>query len=124
MTHRRHKWTIHVPFFVYFYPFQTISMNKNCRLSGIRTRIVLVEGEHADHLTTTTAYSFFYTIVFSIVKRYLFIIKFCRRMELNHRPLASEATALPTEPQPQLPNALPTSMFGLFLTYGSSPLSG
>ena len=34
-------------------------------------------------------------------------------MELNHRPLASEATALPTEPQPQLPNALPTSIIPL-----------
>ena len=26
------------------------------RLSGIQTRIVGVEGEHADHLTTTTAH--------------------------------------------------------------------
>ena len=42
-------------FFVYFRPFQTILQNKNCRLSGIRTRIVIegVEGEHADHLTPT-----------------------------------------------------------------------
>ena len=34
--------------------------NTNCKektagVSGIRTRIVGVEGEHADHLTTTTA---------------------------------------------------------------------
>ena len=28
--------------------------------SGIRTRIVGVEGEYADHLTTTTAQSFYY----------------------------------------------------------------
>ena len=28
---------------------------KNCRLKGFRTRIVGVEGNHADHLTTTTA---------------------------------------------------------------------
>ena len=43
------------PLFAYFRPFETISQNKNCRLSGIRTRIARIEGEHADHLITTTA---------------------------------------------------------------------
>ena len=41
-------------FFIYFRPSQTILQNKNCTLSGFRTRIVGVEGELADHLTTTT----------------------------------------------------------------------
>ena len=44
---------------MFFRSFQTTLQNKNCTLSGIRTRIVRVEGEHADHLTTTTAVLFF-----------------------------------------------------------------
>ena len=40
------------PLFAYFRPFTEF---ENCILSGIRTQIVRVEGEHADHLTTTTA---------------------------------------------------------------------
>ena len=43
------------PLLFYFRPFQTILKNKNSKLSGIRTRIVRVEGENADHLTTATA---------------------------------------------------------------------
>ena len=41
-------------FFVYFRSFQTINRIKTVNFSGIRTRIVRIEGEHADHLTTTT----------------------------------------------------------------------
>ena len=41
------------PLFVYFCSFQTQIFTE--KTEGIRTRIVRVEGEHADHLTTTTA---------------------------------------------------------------------
>ena len=42
--------------FVYFRSFQTQIVQKNpLDVSGIRTRIVRVEVEHADILTTTTA---------------------------------------------------------------------
>ena len=43
------------PLFVYFRSFQTIYRIKTLDFIMIRTRIVRVEGEHADHLTTTTA---------------------------------------------------------------------
>ena len=43
------------PLFVYFCSFQAQFYRKNVDFSGIRTRIVGVEGEYADHLTTTTA---------------------------------------------------------------------
>ena len=43
------------PLFVYFRSFQTQYYRKTLGFSGIRTRIVGVEGEHADHLTTTSA---------------------------------------------------------------------
>ena len=43
--------------FVYFRYFQTIFKIKTVDFSRIRTRIVEVEGEHGDHLTTTTAQS-------------------------------------------------------------------
>ena len=39
------------PLFVYFL-FSTTNFTENC---GFRTQLVGVEGEHADHLTTTTA---------------------------------------------------------------------
>ena len=43
-------------FFVYFRSFPTqILQAKTAGVSVIRTRIVRVEGEQADHLTTTTA---------------------------------------------------------------------
>ena len=42
--------------FVYFRSFQTQIYRKTVGISGIQTRIVGVEGEHADHLTTTTAH--------------------------------------------------------------------
>ena len=42
--------------FVYFRSFQTLNFTeKNVSISRIRTRIVGVEGEDSDHLTTTTA---------------------------------------------------------------------
>ena len=45
------------PLFVYFSSFRTQILQKNnVGVSGIRTRIVRVEGEHPDHLTTTTAH--------------------------------------------------------------------
>ena len=44
------------PLFVYFRSFQTqFVKEKTVGFWGIRTRIVGVEGEHADNLTTTTA---------------------------------------------------------------------
>ena len=43
-------------FFAYFVFFKQILQKKTEGVSGIQTRIVGVEGEHADHLTTTTAH--------------------------------------------------------------------
>ena len=43
------------PIFVYFRSFQIQFYRNNLDLSGIRTQIVRVEGEHTDHLTTTMA---------------------------------------------------------------------
>ena len=44
------------PLFVSFRSFQSQSLQKNTvDVSRIQTRIVGVEGKHADHLTTTTA---------------------------------------------------------------------
>ena len=45
----------HRPLCVYFRSFQAIYRIKTVDFSGIRTQIVVVEGKHADHLTTTTA---------------------------------------------------------------------
>ena len=44
----------HGSFCLFLFLSNTI-LQKNCRFSWIQTRIVWVEGEHADHLTTTTA---------------------------------------------------------------------
>ena len=44
------------PLFVLFSFFSITILQKIVDLSGIRTRIVGVESEHADHLTTTTAH--------------------------------------------------------------------
>ena len=41
--------------FVYFHSFETIYRINAVNISEIRTRIVGVEGENADQLTTTTA---------------------------------------------------------------------
>ena len=40
-------------FYVYFRSFQIISRRKTVDFRGIQTRIDRVQGEHADHLTTT-----------------------------------------------------------------------
>ena len=43
----------------------------------------------------------FFTVVFSTANsKYVFIIKFCQRLDSNRGPLVSEPTALPTELQP------------------------
>ena len=48
------KWANRGLFLVYFCSFQTQNFTeKTVGVCGIRTRIVRVEGEHADHLTTT-----------------------------------------------------------------------
>ena len=44
-----------LPLFVYFCSLQTQYYRKTVGFSGIRTRIVGVEGEHTNHLITTTA---------------------------------------------------------------------
>ena len=46
------KWGIHGLF--YFRSFQTFYSIKTEHFSGIQTRIDGVEGEHADHLTSTS----------------------------------------------------------------------
>ena len=50
------KWAIPGLFLLYFSSFQTIYCVKNLDFSWIWTRIVRIEGEHADHLTPTTAH--------------------------------------------------------------------
>ena len=42
------------PLFVFIRSFQTIYILKTLDYSGIRTCIVIIEGEHTDYLTTTT----------------------------------------------------------------------
>ena len=44
------------PLSVYFRSFQTQILQKKTRVNKIRTRIVGMEGEHADQFTTTTAH--------------------------------------------------------------------
>ena len=41
------------PFYVAFRSLQTICRIKTVDFSGIRTKTIRVESEHADHLTTT-----------------------------------------------------------------------
>ena len=53
-------------FFIPFRYFQTISQNKTYGLRVIRTRIVRVEGKHADHLTTTLEELTYY-LIFNIL---------------------------------------------------------
>ena len=57
LTYDFFKWAFPGHFFVYFRSFQSQILQKNVGVSGNRTRIVGAEGEHADHLTTTTAKS-------------------------------------------------------------------
>ena len=49
------KWAKPGLFFVYFVLFKHNITEKTVDFSGIRTRIVGVEGKNADHFTTTTA---------------------------------------------------------------------
>ena len=51
--------------FVYFRSSQTLNRLKTVDLSRNRTRIVRVESEHADHLTTTTSLFFTLEIVWT-----------------------------------------------------------
>ena len=46
--------------FVQFRSYQMQFYSQFVVLSEIRTRIVRVEGEHADHLTTTTAHAYIF----------------------------------------------------------------
>ena len=48
-------WAIPGPIYIYFRSFQASLQLNKVDFSGIRTRITGVEGEHADHQTTTTA---------------------------------------------------------------------
>ena len=49
------KWANHGLFLFIFILFKHKFYRKTVGVSGIRTEIIGVEGEHADHLTTTTA---------------------------------------------------------------------
>ena len=55
------KWANPGRFLFILVPFQTQIVQKSVGFSRIRIRIVIVEGKHANHLTTTTAlvYHFF-----------------------------------------------------------------
>ena len=57
------------PLFRYF---QTILLNKNCRLGWIQTRIVEKESEHDNHFTTTTAHRI--TFLCQFTQRPFFIL--------------------------------------------------
>ena len=46
---------IHNGLFIYFLSINRFFSEKTVDVTGIRTRIVGVEGKHADHLTTTPA---------------------------------------------------------------------
>ena len=60
------KWANPGIYFVYFCYFYQQFYRKIVYFRGIRTRIVGVEGEHADHLTTTTApLSQLFSVLFS-----------------------------------------------------------
>ena len=57
------NWAIPCIFFILFCYCQAIlHNNKLVDFSGIRTRIVGVEGKHADRLTTTTIHNFFFRL--------------------------------------------------------------
>ena len=81
------KWAICGLFFVYFLLFKQFNFyaRKIVDFSRTRTRIVRVEGEHADHLTTTTARVFKVSCLFPAsyfaVKEKSFVgernLKFC-----------------------------------------------
>ena len=49
--------------FVYLRSFQTIYRIKSVDFSGIRTRIVWIEGKHSDHLTTARISLFRFTLM-------------------------------------------------------------
>ena len=51
-------------FLFIFVLFQRNFYSKNVGFSGSRTRIVGVQGEHADHLSTTTICTYFATLKF------------------------------------------------------------
>ena len=49
---------------------------------------------------TNPGLTFLYFRIFQLLTVNMFFIKFCGRLDSNRRPLESEATALPTMPQP------------------------
>ena len=60
------------PLLVYFHSFKHKCYRKTVGFSRIQTQIVGVEGEHADHLTTTTAqqfelFLFFWTLLMNLL---------------------------------------------------------
>ena len=57
------KWANPGPFLFVFVLFKHKFYRKTACFSRIRTRIVRVEGEHADHLTTTTALKIVFTLI-------------------------------------------------------------
>ena len=69
--------------FVYFRYFQTQILQKNLRLQQHSTRIVGVEREHADHLTTTTAQPDFFKKMGQSRPLFLFIFVFSTCHNLN-----------------------------------------
>ena len=62
------------PFWVYFRSFQ-----KTVGFSGIQTRYVREEGEHADHLTTTTALNILFILLGQNFKWINRAMRSCRR---------------------------------------------
>ena len=101
-----HPW----PLFVYFCSFQTSNRLKIVDFSRIWTRIVRREGEHADHLTTTTAHSEMF-----VSRYFLSIFRLSLASSVNSQDLSLPTylltyiiTYLPTHSPTYLPIYLPT----------------
>ena len=70
-------------------------------------------------------FSLFSSFQYTIDSTQMFNINFCRWLDSNHRPLLSEATALPTEPHKHWPlNSICFSLnVSSFLKNGPTPAS-
>ena len=67
------KWANHGLFLIIFVLFKHKFFRKTVGVNRIRTRIIGVEGEHADHLTTTSAQEGCYiSILLSLIPLYVY----------------------------------------------------
>ena len=73
------------PLIVYFQSFQTHIFRNNCRLQRYSNSDFWVEGEHTDHLTTTTA-QWIYLFVTTHVTKMLICYLLTTRARLSQKP--------------------------------------